>query len=346
MPTLSKAKRGTQTILRWLGISLFIIFLFLFGIRFLGFIKDIFTPPPAPQASFGKLTPISFPNKPKENIIYSLDTLSGFLPNFSDRTKVYKISTNPPTLLALDKTREKVSRVGFTTNETKIAEDVYQWADKDPSLQRTVTINIFSSDFTLSSSFLTTPALQTLSGSDQKQSAVEKAKSFLSNMSLFTDDLDNQKTKATLYSIEKGELIPTPKLSDAKIVRVDFFQKDLDGLPIYYEKGVGSTINLLVGKENNELKVVSATYFHKNISKNSSTYAIKSASQAFSELKQGMGFVASKPKDIVEVSIKKVFLGYYVGESEQEFLMPVIIFEGDNDFVSYISAVRDEWINN
>ncbi len=346
MPTLNKAKKQTQTILKWGGICVLIIFLFLIGIRSLTFVKDILTPPSPPQASFGRLSPIPFPNQQKENIIYTLNTLTGFLPNFSDRAKVYKISTNPPTLLALDKTRGKVSQVGFTTNETRIAEDVYQWVNQQSSLQKKITVNIFSSDFTLSSAYLITPNLQTLSSSEEKNNAIDKAQSFLMQMSLFTDDLDSQKTKATLYSIEKGTLIPTSKFSDTKIVRVDFFQKDVDGLPIYYEKGTASTIDLLIGKENNELKVVDARYFHKNISQTSSTYAIKSALEAFLELKQGKAYIAYKPQDIVEITIKKVGLGYYIGEEQQDFLMPIIVFVGDNDFIAYISAIRDEWISN
>jgi len=346
VPTLNKAKKETQIILRWAGIFLFIIFLFLLGTRFLAFIKDVLTPPPPPQASFGKLPAISFPNQQKENITYSLNTLSGFLPNFSDRAKVYKISTNPPTLLALDKTRGKVSKVGFSSNETRIAEDVYQWTNPKSPLQKRLTINIFSADFTLSGAYLITPDLQTLGSVEEKNNAIEIAQSFLMQMSLFTDDLDREKTKATLYSIEKGTLIPTSKFSDAKIVRVDFFQKDLEKMPIYYEKGVGSTINFLVGKEGRELEVVDARYFHKNISQESSTYAIKPVSLAFLELKDGKGYIASHDPNMVEVTIKKVTLGYYIGELEQEFLMPVVVFEGDNDFAAYVSAVKGEWINN
>ncbi len=332
MPTLNKAKKETQIIFKWGGIAIGIIFLFLLGIRFLTFVKESLTPPPPPQASFGKLTPIPFPNQLQENITYSLDTLTGYLPNFSNQTKVYKIITDPPTLLGLQKTREKVAQIGFNTQETKIAEDVYQWTDQDPGLQRRITINIYSSDFTISSPFLAGSSLQTLISSAEKDNSIEIARSFLVDMALFPADIDENKTKISN--------------SGTKIIRVDFFQKDLDGLPIYYEKGISSNIDLLLGKENNELKVVNATYFHKNISQISSTYAIKSATQAFSELQKGKGYIAHKNERVVEVTIKEVFLGYYIGELEQEFLMPIIVFIGDNDFVGYVSAVTDEWISN
>lgn len=345
MPTLNKAKRQTQATLKWGGILVLIIFLFLIGTRGATFVKDILTPPSPPQASFGRLSPIPFPNQQKENVTYALDTLTGFLPNFSDRAKVYKIAPIQPTLLGLPKAREKAGAVGFRSQETQIAEDVYQWTNQDSNLQRKITINIFSFDFTVSSPFLAASSLQTLT-SQEKNNVVETARSFLADMVLFPKDIDENKTKISTYLVEKNTLIPTPRILGSKIARVDFFQKDVDSLPIYYEKGIASTIGLLIAKENNELKAVHATYFHKNISEISSTYAIKSASEAFSELKQGKGYIAYKPQDAVEITIKKVLLGYYIGEGEQEFLMPVVVFEGDNDFVAYISAVRDEWINN
>lgn len=340
MPTLSKTKKETQLVLKWGGISLIIIFLFLVGMRLVTFVKEALTPPAPPDASFGKLPPISFPDQQKESIKYSLDTISGFLPSFSDRAKVYKITAQPPTLLALDKTEQKVAQLGFTSKGTKIAEDIYQWVDQGSELQRQITINIFSSDFTLSSPYLVTPSLQTLNNTDQEK-IIELAKSFLSSISLLPQDLDETKTKTTFYSIQKSELVLAPEIENAKIAKVDFFQKDIDNLPIH-----SSAINFLIGKENNSLKVVDVRYFHKNISDISSTYAIKSSQDAFSRLKKGEAYIALNPQDTNEVVIKNAYLGYYIGEDKQEFLMPIIVFEGENDFLAYVSAVRDEWINN
>lgn len=346
MPTLNRTKKETQIIFKWGGISLVIILLFFAGIRFLTFVKDLFTPPPPPQASFGKLPVITFPNQVKENISYSLDTLTGFLPNFSDRAKVYKIISDPPTLLGLDKAREKVAKIDFTSLGTQISEDTYQWIDQSSLLERRITMNIFSSDFTLSSPYLIAQSLQVLSSSDEKNQAPEIAKSFLNDMSLFPQDVDESKTKITSYSIGNSTLIPTSKISNTKIVRVDFFQKDLDNLPIYYDKGISSTIDFLIGKVNAELRVVGTRFFHKNISKITSTYAIKTAQEAYSELQKGKAYIAYKPADTVEFTIKKVFMGYYIGADQQEFLMPIIVFQGSNDFIAYVSAVKDEWISN
>ncbi len=346
MATLNKTKKETQIILKWGGISLVIIFLFLIGMLFLTLAKDFLTPPPPPQAAFGKLPSIPFPNQVIENLTYSLDTLTGFLPNFPDRAKVYRIIVSQPTLLGLDKTRQKVAQIGFTSLGTQISEDTYQWIDQVSDFQRTITMNIFSSDFALSSPYLVSQSLGKFSGQDEKDRATELAKSFLSDISLLPQDIDESKTKNTLYSIDNSTLNLTSKISNTKIVKVDFFQKNLDGLSIYYDQGISSTMDFLIGKESNELKIVNARFFHKNISEKASTYAIKTASEAFSELQKGKAYIAYKPADTVEFTIRKVSLGYYMGADQQEFMMPVVVFEGSNDFVAYVSAVRDEWISN
>jgi hypothetical protein len=343
--TLNKAKKETLIFLQWAGIILFaLIFLFI-GAKFYSLVKTMFLPPPAPEAKFGKLSRIPFPSQAKENITYSLDTLSGSLPNFPDRTKVYEITPDSPTLLGLDKTREKVAKIGFASLGTQISEDTYQWVDSN-SLQKRLTINIFSSDFSLSSPYLVTQSMQTFLNSDEQNQTQNIAKTFISSLTTFPQDIDEEKTKTTFYSIEGSVLVPTSKIANAKIVRVDFFQKDLDKMPIYYNHGIFSNIDLLIGKESNQLQVVEAHFFHKNISETFSTYSIKTAQEAYSELQKGKAYIANKPVDSVEFTIKKVFLGYYLGEDNQKYLMPVVVFEGNNDFVAYVSAIKDEWINN
>ena len=249
MPTLNKTKEETLIILKWTGIALGILLVFFLAIKFLTFAKDLFTPAPPPSASFDKLPPIPFPSQTKENISYSLDTLTGFLPNFSDRAKVYKITAEAPTLLGLDKTRKKVSAIGFNSDGTQLSEDTYQWVNQGQSLQRMITMNIFSSDFTLSSSYLVAQSSLTFSGQDEVDSSPKVAKDLLSKMSIVPQDIDEEKTKITTYSIKEGTLAQTSKISDTKVVKVDFFQKNQDKLPIYYNPGTSSTMTFLIGKE-------------------------------------------------------------------------------------------------
>jgi hypothetical protein len=237
-----------------------------------------------------------------------------------------------------------VAGIGFSSQGSPISENTYQWVDKN--LQKTITMDIYSSNFTFSSPYLTT-SYQALSGVQDQNGAIDTAKSFLSQMSMSLPiDIDESKTKTSLYSIEAGAFIPVDKISDAKIVSVAFLQKDVDSLPIYYQGRTSSTIDFWVGKENNALEVVKATFLHRNISDVFSTYAIKTDQQAYSELQGGQAFIVDKDPNISEITIKNVSLGYYIGEADQSFLMPIIVFEGTNNFLAYVSAVRDEWIGN
>lgn len=294
-----------------------------------------------PQAAFGKL-PAPFQNNSGEaNFTFSVDTISGLLPNFQTITKVYKIMPVKPDLLAVKKTQEKVRGAGFTKEGAPLSEDSYQWVEQNPA--KIITMNILTYDFVFFTPYLTTQSIQTFDNLNQVQMAIGNAESFLSSMFLFPQDLDEKKTKTTNYSILNNTLVPATSISNTNIVRVDFFQEDIDNLPIFYENE--SNINLLVGKEQNQLRVVEAHYSYKTISEESSTYAIKTTSEAFLDLKQGKGFISQRPQNINNMAIKNVFLGYYMKEKRSDFLLPVIVFQGDN-FIVYVSAVKDEWINN
>ncbi len=104
-------------------------------------------------------------------------------------------------------------------------------------------------------------------------------------------------------------------------------------------------MTLFVENIQNQLQIVDGHFFHQNISTKFSTYPLKTADQAFSELKDQKAYIASYYGNNNNVSIKNVFLAFYMEDAPQDYLMPIIIFEGDNGFFAYVSAITDEWIN-
>lgn len=303
------------------------------------------TPPLPPTVKFGKLPSINFSqNATGKKLTYSLDTLTGSLPTFQDRERIYKMEPVKPDLLALDKTQAKVARVGFTSNGIALSEDTYQWNDQGP-LAKQLLMNIFSYNFTLSSSFLSSPLSDSPSNLGNQNDALNATQTFLLNMSILPNDLDLIKTKSFLFSMRDNALIPATSISNANVLRVDFFQADRNRLPIYYPKTATSTMTLFVENIQNQLQIVDGHFFHQNISAQFSTYPLKTADQAFSELKEQKAYIASYSGNNNNVSIKNVFLAYYMEDSPQDYLMPIIIFEGDNGFFAYVSAVTDEWID-
>ncbi len=345
MPNLSDIKTKVIELLRKATLlTIILIFLYIL-LKVSAPVRNIFFPDPStrPQASYGKLPAISFPLNAKEtNFTYNIDTLTGLLPNLQSLAKVYKVTSFEPNLLSLQRTQEKVAKLGFTRNGTAVSNGYYQWTQDQPA--QSIIINIYNSDFTFSTPYISSQKLQYFNNSQEIQDTVETARSFLSNMSLFPNDIDEQYSKISMFSIVNNSLTTSNSISSTNIVKVDFYQKNIDNLPIYYENGSQTSINILVGKEQNRLRVLEANYSHRVISPNYSTYSIKSAHDAFIDLKQGNAYIAKIPPNKNEISIKNVNLGYYV-DKKSNFLMPIIVFQAE-DFLSFVSGVKDEWVSN
>lgn len=340
--TLDSVAEKTRGIFKWSAIFLGTIFVILIALRIFSIIQTTFAPPPPPGVAFGKLPPPDFPNNTVgTNLSYTIDTISGKLPVFPLQEKVFKMTENQPDLLALSKAQSMVAGVGFDQPPVKISENIYQWNDQQ--ISRTLTMNTQDLNFNMISDFLSNPN-QPFFNQDI-QTAVDKARSFLESMKLFPDDIDLTKTQTGLSSIKNYSIVPATSLSNAQAVQVNFFQKPFNSLPIYYPKFFVSPLNFLVGQVNGLPQVVEANFFYQKPSSQFSTYSIKTASQAFEDLKKGKAYIAaSVNSQNNKISINSVTLGYYMSEKKQDFLLPIVVFQGNN-FTAYVTAVTDEWIN-
>lgn len=338
MPTLSEVTSQTRTILKWGGLFFGLIFLFFIG---LSIYQRFFAPETPPSVPFGKIS-FQFPDSTgTESFEFSLDTLTGKLPEFPTQVKVYRIEEKQADLLALPRAVEKVETIGFRGNPIKLSDSVYQWEDQAPPA-RTITMNIFTNNFNLTSSYLSDSASLSFN-STNINFATAASKTFLESLNLLPEDLDETKNKISLFNIDNFALIPATSISNAKIVQVSLYQKDVEGLPIYYSNPQLSPINFLVAEVNRKPIVVEANYNYQKILPDNGTYPIKTAQQAFSDLKKGDAYLtlAGTGKNI---AIKNVKLGYFLGDKKQSFLVPVIVFEGNN-FQAMVAAIADGWVN-
>lgn len=348
MATLHKATGFTKKILKWSALAVISIIVLLVILRVGTQIKEYFfpTPLPPPTVKFGKLPSFKFPdnaaNPPTDGFTYRLNTLSGQLPTLPTQTHVYKIVRPEPSLLALQKAQEKVAKIGFNLPPLRIQDTLYQWANQDTPSKKLL-LNITSFNFSLSSDFVSDQDVLSARNLPDENGAIEKAVNFFKNID-FPQDIDTEKTKTTLLSVEGQELVPATSFSKTQIIRVDFFQKDIDNLPIYYPKPQNSIIYALVAGGISQPQIVEAKFFHHNISEVSATYPIKTAEEAFSELKSKKAYIAAYFGSETNIAIKDISLGYYLSDEEQNYLIPVIVFEGNNGFFAYVEALRDEWI--
>jgi len=341
MTSLYYVAEHIKSFLKWSGIIIgsliVLVFLFRFGI----FIKDTIapTPPPPPTMTWGKLPPIVFPESQyTQKIEYTTNTLTGILPSLPDRTNVYLLATPEASLQSLKNTTTLVNNVGFDQDGIRVAETIYQWQNPEPPLLK-MQYDIVTKDFKLTSEFLSNPNVLTASSLPNENESKSIAEDFLANLNAFPSDFDATKSAVTFFAIENGSLSPTTSLSNAQIVRIDFFQKDVNQLPIYYPEYPWAPTYLLVGSAQYQGEVVAGDYYHHIITETSSTYPISTVQQALEKLKQGKGYIASYKGSSSTVQIQNAKLAYYLSKESKTYIMPIIVFEGNNEFIAYVSAI-------
>lgn len=297
-----------------------------------------------------------------------------------DRLSVFPIVESSPNFQNLDIAKSKVASLNFTVSgggalpEKQLEDPYYEW-DETTGFNRKIKMNINSFDFTMTSDFLS--SLIPLSGQfiSSEPSAIQVAQNFLSIGGFTTKDLDFTKTSTPdnpvhyvtypkLYSIQSGPqgntLVETTSLSKTQVIRVDFYQNDVvydmntggtEGagqkvhlkIPIIYPHPPFSIMNFLVTSGPNGAMVTQAFYTHKNIDLTNAdaTYAIKTADEAFTELKNGKAYIAAYYGTDNIIPIKSVYLAYYLGEDSEGYLKPIYVFEGNNGFFAYVPALAN-----
>lgn len=349
MLTLHDATDEIKKVFKWGAILvatvISVVIIFKIGIG----IKELFWPtlPPGPEICFGKLPDIIFPpNATTNNFTYSVDTVSGSLPVFSfDRINVYNMILPQPGLKDLSRARERVERIGFTSKEAPVAGTTYRWEDR-LFLPKRLDFDILSLGFNYSTDFISNPDVLAATNRPDENGAMSLSQSFLSDMYSFPDTIDTNKTKITFQSIVDGKIVSANNLSDAKLIRVDFFKKDINKIPVFYPHPPFSGINLLIAGGKNGAQVVTANFSNNTVGDKSCTYPVKTIEKAFDDLKAGKGYIGFYNGSSDKIAIKDAFIAYYMEEKTQNYLTPIIVFTGENDFYAYVKAIPDEWMSN
>jgi len=338
-----------------IGLKLLAASLFVVAILFIFFkggeiAKNLFfpTPPAPPEEKFGKLPPVTFPTQNPQNYEYRINTLTGRLPSFPEvcklyknslycQVKVYKVKKREPSLVALKSARDKLQVIGYTENESRISEEEYQWTN---SKGKTIRMNILTGNFKIFSNFLGESSGSLTGEAARKEGAFELVERLLENLGLETEDLDQEPSTLTYLKLENGTLIKSQSLNEANFARLDLFQKNLDNHEIYYPGLAESLMYFIIESDSSNLpNVVDASFSHFIAdSSNFSTYPIKTAEAAFEDLKQGNALVFSNDKNVKLIDIIDVSLGYYIGDENQQYFLPIVVFKG-KEFTAYVQAI-------
>lgn len=343
MATLSDVKSEFLSVSKIAGIATAIFLVIFFVIQIFSFIKTSSTRN-QPTVSFGKLTKVEFPNGITNKYTYTIDTISGALPATPQQVKIYKMISGEPDLLAVQKTSEKVAALGFNGNPIQISDVLYRW-NTTTTFSKSLTVNVVNPQFNLTSDFFNDKEILAAVRLPNEEEAIATSKNFIDTLGFLPDNVDDAATKTKLLKIQNGAVSEATSISNAQLISIYFFQKK-DEIPFVYPIGGLSSINLTVGSSKTGSEIVDARFFSQKISDTFGTYPLISIQDAFTKLKNGQAYISSYNGNGTNIYIKKVYLAYYIEGKEQNYLMPVIVFEGNDNFFAYVSAVRDEWINN
>ncbi len=343
-PTLSDVTRVGRESIKYIIIG-FISYLVLklFTTSFISWWKATHPEaPPPPTVGFGRLTQISFMDNLQEDplVSYSLETRDGRLPSFPDRAKVFLMPKFSPSLLADDRVRSIAGSYEFESAPVVLDSNNYRWIRSQP-LETIFEINLKSYNFSLTTDYLSRAEL-VKSNPDlpDRYEAINTFKGFLRRGKLLPEDVATSSGRVNYLKALGGELRPAVSLSDA-----DFVSVDLNRVPIgnqysmYTPEGEEGIMHGIIAGGLGRNSVVEAYVRYQSVDYDQvETYPLRPVSESWSEVQKGIVYTASGRK-LEKVVVRDVVLGYFDDFKEQEYLQPIYVFVGDDDFLGYSPAI-------
>lgn len=330
-----------------IGLLSFFILRTGFGI-FMAYWRKLHPPSqPPPEAAYGKLPDINFPDqKTSVPINFQLETVEGGLPtDLGDRAKVVYLSKFGGKFRKLDDAQQIAKNLNLSTNGQKLTENLYKFTN--PTAKIELEINVLTQNFIYAYDYIHDQTLINPPPLPNTSEAVKIAESFLKQIGKLTTELEEGNNEVSYWSIKGEKLVPAISASEADFIRVNLFRKNVDEeKPIMPPTYPESLVSILITSRSVQNKqVVEAKYTHFESDRQEfSEYPILPIETAWEEVKSGNYFLASFDGNSQDgVKIRKIYLGYYDPLQPTSFLQPIYVFEGDENFMGYYPAIPPEW---
>lgn len=340
--TLTQTASLTKKAFVWGIIFLVVASLSWFGLKYYRAYQASKIPPPEikPDVKFNILPrPNLFINlASSSDFTYDLVTKTGSLPtNLPKIMKVYFISKLGTTLLAPNRARELAEKFNFKSGPEIIQPTLYRFTDDRGGK---IDIDLDTGSFNFERKVATEGASTKDEIMADRGKLVEEFKNFLSNKGPLVEQLVNGRSSVSYDS---------PSQQESQTALITLWQEELQDGPTSYPlitaKFIEGLVKTTITKYQDETnKYLSLNYVFWSIDQNNfATYPIKSVVDAFSELKEGKGFVVIKPP-FPQVSISSVYLAYLVSDEYSPYLQPVYVFEGEG-FAALTPAITEFYLS-
>lgn len=291
-------------------------------------------------------SPIIAEASPGANFKFNLDTVEGRPFTATLSAKIFVI---PPTSTSFSYRQAILSMattLGFDVENTK-----YKLEDKNAVFEepkQTLSVDISNYNFQYQYKLEDDPSIFQNTHVPAETEIIQNAEDFLKKVDKYPADFAKSKPNIIYYTypITTGANLSNSPQQSTNMVEVDFYRPDIDSDPQPISTVTSKFPNsqnyvAMVFNESGQ-KVVKAQvkYFEKSEDQ-VGVYPLKSGDDAYQQLKDGKGYVVNGVPNQTDVTIKKMFLAYYDPEVYQQYLEPVYVFLGTNNFVAYIPAVKD-----
>ncbi|MBI3379618.1 hypothetical protein HY029_02565 [Candidatus Gottesmanbacteria bacterium] len=263
--------------------------------------------------------------------------------------KVYSMPKKLPTLLDTQRARNFAVKLGFTNPEEPISSTYYRFTDPDDKLH-TLEIDTTTKNFKLKYDYKNNPSLFAGDTIQNKDQTITEVKNYIQFNGLFDDAIAKGKVTTTLLTYNPQTKIASvaSSLSDTNLLKINFFRNDMDNkkvLPPQFSESynfVLYTPSTIINK-----RIIELFYTFWPIALDDfGTYPLRSSEAAWQDLTDGYAFVVNigNNNSQNQIIIRNIYLAYYDSDEPQNYLQPIYVFEGDNDFVAYLPAVSNDWL--
>ena len=342
--SLTQTAYSSRKIIKFGSIGI-VAFSLLWGISTAAYKAYMAAHPPyvPPTVKYGRIPRLIFPEKETRLKKFTYELPNDAIPKFKDQAKVYVIYRPNTTFLALEEDKKTAASFGFSSEPIQTETGIYKF--QDTVNNKTLTVNVLTGDFTLTYPYASDQMLANPEKMVSKTEATAIAGSFLEKGKKFTTDLVNGEKVVTYWKIEGDGLKSVSSQSEANAARVDLYRQNLDGLPVFSVNYGQASVSVLVsGSMVDAKKIIGVNFKDMSINQASySTYPIKTGQEVVDSLNSGNYWIA---KDVSNenVTVRRIYLAYFEPMTLTNYLQPIFVIEGDNNFVAYIPAVRSDYI--
>lgn len=296
--------------------------------------------PPA-TIGFGILPAVAFPAQEPIAVTYTLETVTGKLPSFPTQAEVILETPQRQSLLAMERASKEVAVLGFKGSPEKISDVSYRWRQSSP-IASALTMMIYDGRFVWETDWSANPNFLTEKSLPSREEAIKSALEYFRKVDNEATDITEENAQITYLKGLAGVFQPVTSLLEADFIQVDLFRSPLEDRPFVTSTPTQAPFRVILSGNSRLGRVVRLDYNYFSLDyTESETYPLRPITQAWKELSEGKGYIASLDNGVTEVVVRKVELAYYDSFEPQSYVQPVYKFSGDGNFVGYIQAVKD-----